>query len=257
MKKILTLLLLGNFALVQAQTYSTVPNWQPVRIGIAAGGDIEMPHRLGQSYLLSTAEGIGFDNSNLPFGEGELTSMECDNGTFRIGLSMASLRSPGTEFQVSLLSIDGRIDKVRYEAGTAGTDDWQWLEVSATNKETALEFVYLKNSRGKKALNFFAGLGTNIGYSYDGEVNVAGYILEESASDVPANGRAFSYTSPQKESINQRLFLQAGMGVRFLKRMELGFECRKGIGYRASIGGPFNMSFLKRSLGFSLRYLFL
>ena len=255
MKKFLTPVFVAFAAFAFAQApLTTMPNWQGARFGLAAGGDIEMPHGLGHRYLLSTAIHPDFDNSQLPFSKGDLVRMECDNGTFRIGFSLSPFRSPDSEIQFSLLSIDGRIDKVRYEAGTEGQADWQWLDVSATNQETAVEFVYLRNSRSTKALNFFAGLGTNIGYSHSGEVKVQGFLLDESITDVPAQGKAIDLTYPQKESINQRIFFQAGMAVRFLKRMELGFECRKGLGYRASIDGPFHLTTLKRSLGFSLRY---
>lgn len=235
-----------------AQQAATIPNWQVARFGIAAGGDIDMPHHLDHGYLLSTAENVDFDASDLPFSEGELTKMNCDNGTFRLGLSFSPLRSPNTEWQFSLLSIDGRIDHVHYEMGTEGASDWQYLDVSATNKETAVEAVFLMRDQTKH-LNFSGGLGTNVGYSHGGQVRVQGILLDDVISDNPATGQEFDLTYQQRDGINQRLFLQAGMGIRFLKRMEFGFEFRKGLGYRASFGGPTHFTILKRSLGFSLR----
>jgi hypothetical protein len=61
--------------------------------------------------------------------------MNCDNGTFRLGLSISPLRSPNTELQFSLLDISDRIDMVRYEMGDEGEVGYQWLEVNAENKE--------------------------------------------------------------------------------------------------------------------------
>ncbi len=236
-----------------AQLETTAPNWQVARFGIAAGGDIDMPHRLDHQYLLRTGRDVDFDHSDLPFSKGEMTRMNCDNGTFRIGLSFSPLRSPGTEVQVSLLDISGRIDMVHYELGTKGAADYQWLEVNAENKETAVEVVYLKRDQATKVLSFHAGLGTNIGYSHSGKVHVKGFLLDDAVADNPATGQEFDLTYNQWEGINQRLFLQAGMGIRFLKKMEFGLEFRKGLGYRASFGGPTHFTILKRSLGFSLR----
>lgn len=231
----------------------TAQQWQPARFGVALGGDIDMPHHLGQAYLLSTAKEVDFDNSNLPFVHGDMTRMNCDNGTFRMGLSVSPLRSPSTELQFSVLDISGRIDMVRYELGTEGEPGYQWLEVNAENKETAVEAVFLKRDQATKALNFHAGLGTNIGLSHKGKVHVKGFLLDDNVSDDPASGQAFDLTYEQKQSINQRLFLQAGMSVTFLRRMEFGLEFRKGLGYRASLDGPTRFTLLKRSLGFSLR----
>jgi hypothetical protein len=260
MKRILPLLLLAimfaNQAGAQMETVAnspTSPNWGIARFGIAVGGDLDMPTGLNYDYLLKTGEDVDFDHSDLPFTAGEMTRMNCDNGTFRLGLSISPLRSPNTEIMFSFLDITGRIDMVHYAMGTEGTSDWQWMEVSAENKETALEVVYLKKHQSGKSWNWYFGGGTNIGYSHAGKVHVKGFLLDENISDNPAAGQEFDLTYNQRESFNQRLFMQAGVGLRFLKKMEFGLELRKGFGYRASLGGPTHMTILKRSLGFSLR----
>lgn len=255
MQQIFTTILLAVFSTTLLAQSSSPPKWAGSKIGITLGGDIEMPHGLDYGYLLSTAENPDFDAAGLPFSEGELTDMECDNPTFRFSVNLQPIGAPSTEWQFSLLKIDGRIDKVRYELEEDDPLGWQYLEVSATNKETAVEVVFLKKSQ-TRSLNFYGGLGTNIGYSHGGKVNVKGYLRDEAISDAPTAGREIDLTFDQKSGINQRLFLQAGMGVRFLKRMEAGFELRKGLGYRASFDGPFHFTILKRSIGLSLRYSF-
>ena len=58
----------------------------------------------------------------------------------------------------------------------------------------------------------------------------------------PAN-YTYSYESyDQRDGISQRLFAHAGAGIRFFKRVELGFEYRYGIGYRAIFGAPVAMT---------------
>ena len=223
------------------------------RFGFALGGDIDMPIGLDGDYLLSTAERATFSMADAPFESGELTMMDCDNGTARLNFAIAQPGSPYTEWQFSLLGITGRIDMVRYEKGTEGAADYQWMEVNATNKESAVEAVYIRHKKTEKPLGFHWGVGSNIGFSHSGKVNVKGVFTESNATDSPANMQAFEYTYQQRGSLNQRLFLQGGVSIRFLKKMEFGLELRKGLGYRASFGGPFHATFLKRSLGFSLR----
>ncbi len=245
MKRLFTFLAIIFFFCVQMQAQS----WSAARLGISVGGDIEVPYLLDHKYLLSTASGVDFDASELPFSEGELVSMACDNSTLRLSLSFIPAGKQKTEFQFSLLSIDARIDKVRYEM-----DEGQFAEVSAVNKEIALEGVYLFREQVSKTFSFHGGIGTNMGYSHSGEVSVKGYFLSEAITDNPSSAEDIDLTFRQKDSFNQRIFLQGGMGIRFLKRMEFGLNFRRGIGYRASFGGPVKFTTLKRSISFSLNY---
>ena len=222
-------------------------------MGMTVGGDIEMPFNLNHNYLLRTAENPDIDLDRLPFDEGELTRMDCDNSTSRFTMSFAPGGSQNSELQLSILSIDARIDMVRYELPEPG----QYLEVSAENQETALEGVYLKKDKANRTFTFYYGVGTNIGYSHDGKVKVKGFLKDSQLTDDPEVAQEIEYTYKQKGSINQRLFAQGGMGIRFFKRMEFVLSFRKGFGYRASFGGPFHATMLKRSIGMSLRYSFL
>lgn len=222
------------------------------KLGLAVGGDIEMPYGLEHTYLLKTAKNTGLDLSEFPAQGGELTKMNCDNGTARFTFSINPKGSPGTEWQFALLSIDGRIDMVQYEL----PEPDQYLEVSATNKELALETAFLKTSQANKTFAFWGGIGTNIGISHHGEVRMKGFLRDHQLADNPEVPQEIDRIFPQKKSLNQRLFLQAGMGIRFLKAMQFGLELRKGFGYRASFDGPFTMTFLKRSIALSVRYVY-
>jgi hypothetical protein len=262
MKRILTFLTLAfSLSTLAQQPAATVfQNWSIAKAGITLGGDIEMPHGLDYRYLLSTAENVNYDYSNLPFTDGTLTHMECDNPTARIMLAMTPPGMPNTEFQVALLSIDGRIDRVSYEIPASDPSRRQHLVVSAKNKESAIEGALLHRHRLSKSLVGYLGGGMNIGYSHGGEVRMKGFVLDNPAGlpeDAPLQGREIDLTYEQKGGINQRLFIRAGIGVKFLKRMEFGMDWGKGLGYRGSFGGPFNVTVLKRSLGLNLKYAFL
>ncbi|MBK8564157.1 MAG: hypothetical protein IPN76_12670 [Saprospiraceae bacterium] len=254
MNRILTLLLLASTIANHAHAQASANGGFGLsRIGFALGGDIDMPIGLDGDYLLSTAERATFSITDAPFESGELTMMDCDNGTARLNFAFANPAAPHLEWQVSLLGITGRIDMVRYEKGEEGSPDFQWMEVNATNKETAVEVVHIRHKRTEKPIGFHWGVGTNLGVSHSGKVHVKGEYIDGTATDSPASVQAFEHNYKQRESLNQRLFLQGGVSVRFLKKMEFGIELRKGLGYRASFGGPFHATFLKRSLGLSLR----
>ena len=209
-----------------------------------------MPHGLGHQYLLQTVVHNDFDASSIPFEDGELIRMDCDNGTFRTGASFASANKPNNEFQFALLSIDGRIDMVRYEL----PEDRHFVEVSATNQEIAIEGVYVYREQASKTFSFHVGGGTNVGYSYDGKVHIRTYYETDSETDTPNTVEETDLEYDQKNSINQRIFIQGGLGIRFLKKMEFGLILRRGLGYRATLDGPFKFTTLKRSIGLSLNY---
>lgn len=232
-----------------SQMFSQAP---ATSIGLTVGGDIEMPLNLDHKYLLNTAEDSDINVDHLPFDEGELTRMDCDNGTSRFTFAFSPGGSSDAEFRVSLLSIDSRIDMVRYNL----PEPDQYLEVSATNQEVALEGVYLKRDQVNRTFTFYYGVGMNMGYSHGGEVKVKGYLRDTQLTDNPEVAQEIEYTFKQKDGINQRLFAQAGMGIRVFKSFELGLNFRKGIGYRASFDGPFKVTRLKRSIGMTLRYNF-
>ncbi len=256
MKQLFTFLflaLLASQSIAQAPESTLFQNWKVAKIGMTLGGDIEMPHGLAYRYLLNTAEGVDFEYEHLPFKQGTLTAMECDNPTFRLGISLSPPGNGSTEFRIAWLSIDGRIDMVHYE-----TEDGQYLEVSAKNKETAFEAFFVKKHEFNRTLSLYGGAGMNIGYSHGGKVHVKGFLKNENGemqpNDVPVIGEEFEVSYDQRGSINQRVFLQLGFGVKFLKRMEFILESGKGFGYRAIPNGSFNFTTLKRSLGLHFRY---
>ncbi|MEO1258250.1 MAG: hypothetical protein AAFZ15_05615 [Bacteroidota bacterium] len=218
--------------------------------GLSVGGDIEMPHGLDEDYLLRTAVDNDFDASMIPFGDGELVRMDCDNGTARFTAAFSPAGKANREIQFSLLTIDGRIDMVRYELPEEG----HFAEVSAENEEIAIEGVYVFRDKMGKRFNFHVGVGTNIGYSHSGKVRIRSFYETESDIDVPTTTEEIDLEYDQNNSINQRLFVQGGAGVRFLKKFELSLMFRKGLGYRATFDGPFNMTTLKSSVSLGVYY---
>ena len=245
MEKIFTFLVFAT--LFSSQIYA---QWSATRVSLSVGGDIEMPHGLDHKYLLSTAVDNDFDASSVPFEDGKLVRMDCDNGTSRISLAFSPLGKPSTEIQFSILNIDGRIDMVRYKL----PEDGRFAEVSATNEEFALEGVYMHRHQASKTFSFHVGGGMNIGLSHGGKITIKSFYDTDTDTDVPSTTEEIDLEYNQKNSFNQRLFVQGGMGIRFLKRLEFGIIVRKGMGYRASFDGPFNFTTLKRSMGLSLSY---
>lgn len=247
MKKLLTFL---SFIIVFS--FQTNAQLSIARVGLSVGGDIEMPHGLDHNYILKTAVDNDFDVSSVPFGEGEMVRMDCDNGFTKLSVALKPAGKTNTEIQLAFMSIDNRIDMVRYELPEEG----HFAEVSAENNEIAIEGLYMFRQKAKKTFSFNVGVGTNIGYSGGGKVHIRSYYQTDPDTDIPATTEEINLEYDQKNSINQRLFVQGGFGIRFFKRMEFEIVCRKGLGYRASIDGPFKFTTLKRSIGMGLNYMF-
>ncbi|HFA49858.1 MAG TPA: hypothetical protein ENJ95_12695 [Bacteroidetes bacterium] len=227
------------------------------KIGISAGGDVEKPHGMDLHYLLSTANGADFNAEGISLGEGEIQGMQCDNGSSRLTIALAPPLTDNVEWRVSLFGMSDRIDQVNYK--NAATNES--LIVKATSNEVGLEGVYLRKNRLAKWITVYGGAGINTGYSYGGKVQVTYQRVESPAvvlpNDVPSAPEKIIETVDvydQKNGVAQRVFLQGGFGIHFLKRMEFSIEFRKGLGYRANFGGPFNFTTMKQSSLIGIKY---
>lgn len=248
MKRILTLLLLASTMANQAQAQAALS-----RFGFALGGDIDMPLGLDGQYLLSTADRATFSMDDVPFSVGELTMMDCDNGTARLNFAIANPAAPYTEWQFSLLGITGRIDMVRYEKGEEGSPNFQWMEVNATNKETAVEGVYIRHKKTGETLRPPLGRGHQYRPLAQRDSTGEGPSGGQRRHRCPRLRTGFCILVPTAGKLQPKALPARGMSIRFFKKMEFGLELRKGFGYRASFGGPFHATLLSAPSGISLR----
>lgn len=256
-----TFLFSCSFLLLHLLTAQT-PALKLAKVGFGFGGDVEMPYQLGHTYLLETTTGSDFRVDTEKFGEGEIQGMECDNGSSSLTVALAPAGSSNMEWRISLYALDNRVDQVDY----LSADKAEFLTFKAISREIGLETVYLRKDRLAKWISVYGGGGLNSGISYDGKVEVTeGLLLPAGSDPVEGNGtdetfdgyrilQETTYTYDQRDGFSQRIFLQAGFGLHFLKKMEFGVNFRRGFGYRAMEDGPFTFTSLKSSVAMGFTY---
>lgn len=248
--------------------------WKVKKIGVSVGVDRDMINNLDYNYLLQTTTTSNLDRfQNLDIDESNYFGGVCENPQFRV---TATLEVPGlrnTELNVGLQGTTGRYDGVYYNNynsdGTPKNDGYEYLSVTSMTSEIGLESSMTKRvSLG--FINLYAGGGTNLGYSFGGHMDVSGHQnittveqdMDRSLRDIGGNNTyetstysdAFESQMELKNSFHQRVFAQIGVGIVVRKRLEIGLDLRRGIGYRAVFDGPFRTTQL-HSAALSARWI--
>lgn len=217
------------------------------KVAVSFGTDQDRLQNLNHEYLLNTLrEDTEVNFSDIPFESEDLYSMTCENPNIRAEFAMHHPALRNTEIRFAGSAMIGRIDAVKYKTGNYGDDNYQTLSFQSWTNEVAAEASFVKNGN-LGPLNFYGGAGTNLGYSFGGNVNVEGdYICVDSNGnvtdrrDIQEEGtvvhKNYSENIDAKNGLHQRAFLMAGAGITFFKRVELGLEGRRGVGYRAIAG---------------------
>ena len=235
-------------------------------IGVSFGEDKDMLHNMDYSYLIGTARGNTSAYDGMDFGKQDVESMLCENPHVRVEVSLLPPLMKNTELRLALVGIFNRVDYMSYYKGEWDSPEgYESLSVYSTANEMALETSFLKHSNRQRSLSWYGGIGQNFGFAYTGYVNVnyehsGGVIATQGeGEDSPVTYETIEATSTWQDynlrnGVHQRLFLHGGFGYRFFKRVEIGMECRWGIGYRATFGSPVKMTEL-RSYGLTARWL--
>ncbi|HFA47604.1 MAG TPA: hypothetical protein ENJ95_01145 [Bacteroidetes bacterium] len=238
---------------------------QVKHIGATAGVDEDMLHNMDGNYFLQTARGNTSAFGDLGFGKQDMASMICENPHIRLEVALAPMGCKNTEIRLALLGIFNRIDALSYYQGHS-SEGARRFSVDAYSNEIALESSFLKTTGRLGPFRAYGGLGTNIGYSFAGSLAIsywkAGRTIEVpgEASDDPIGyiveepEQTYQHFD-QRNGISQRIFAHLGLGIHCFKRMELAFEYRRGIGYRAVFSAPVKMTELQSS-ALALRWLF-
>lgn len=271
MKKahLLAWLLFGSLALsAQADLFSTPYKTGLKKWGVSFGNDRDMLGTVDHRYLLNTIRGeTKMDYSNLEFRDTDIISMACDNPHLRLNATLGIPRIKRAELNLSAIFVGNKIDEVTYfnENSNYGK---QQLKFQAFTNEIGLESVFLMNATTRKGgIKVYGGIGTNAAVSW-GTINVdadniqvspeneiINFIRTDEPIEYPeAEYQNFYDSNSMKKGFNQRGFLQTGLSFIFAKRIELGFEYRLGVGYRA-ITGTTTQATQYRSGAISLSYI--
>ncbi len=270
MKKLILLIAFGCFlSTLQAQSKTLGP-FLVKKIDVVAGTERDMLNDMGADYFMNQIDDPNFSLANRELDDQDIISGVCENPHWRFGMTLVAPGKKGLEWRNAIVWMPNRIDAVTYRAteSTTSGDFWgnnggDYINFSQTQSEIALESGLSLNLIHIGPFNLYGGFGSNAGFTYDNSIYVHGSnqvredidagnardIFEGSVSD-----GHFSERYETKTNFNHRVFLQGGASVVLFRRVELGMELRRGVGYRVVGGAPTAFTNLM-SAGFSARLL--
>ncbi len=215
------------------------------QVGVSMGVDEDMIKNLDYTYMLSTGKGIDQSRfANLSFAPETMYGGVCENPNFRAFATLGIPQLKSFDLNVAMLFNFNRYDGVYYYDHTNSS----YMSIESMGKEIALETSIQKNTKFLRIFRATAGIGSNIGYGYGGNMSIYGTSvktmdanMDRSYSEI-FNGDTqveydnFHETFEVKDALHQRLFVQTGLAVIFLKRLELGLDYRYGKGYKLISG---------------------
>jgi len=230
------------------------------KFGISSMTDRDRVNNLDADYFSGLSKN-GFDSEIMEndFPTSAITSMTCENSAFRVELTVLPFtKAPNFQLNMGTSIMTNREDATQYSYGNR---DGDYIRFNSYSSEAALDASMVYNLK-YSFLNLYAGLGTNLGYTFDGDVSVAGaYYKQNEATYSGTDGGStsdlerisFYERGEMKNSLHQRAFLQGGFSFIFFKRLELAWEIRTGVGYRYNAGNPIKFTTLE-SLGMAAKW---
>jgi len=256
MKKSLLLVALFAFACTfQADAQMTVK-----KFGVSLGQDWDMLPGLSTDMLLRKTDSrtAGDIQPFLNSANSYSSSGFCENQNFRLTLVLEPQRWKNVELHTSGVFIFNRMDGVHfYDSNENGYSN---LDFTLHGNEVDVEAVLLKKVPvfgflDRQFLNLYGGIGTNFGYQFGNYMSVSSYssIRPERDNGTWEYEHNSSYDNIN-DGVSARVFAQAGFGITFFKRVELGFEARYGAGFRHYFATDTDFTNL-HSTAFNLKYL--
>ena len=205
-----------------------------------------------------------YDYANMPFGEADIYSMACENPNVRFGGTLP-LKAKNLSLYVGANIITDRWDMAYYRSGDWMSSEYSTLQFESHTDEIGLEVALVKKVKIPYVnMNVYGGIGTNVGYSFNGEATITGQnIVTNPGGEIGKGGLdpigteyvSFSDTYRLKNGFHQRAYLQGGVTKRFLNVFEIGLEGKFGYGYRLT-GGTAPQYTKLTSLGAVAKYNF-
>jgi len=186
---------------------------------------------------------------DLNFDPGYFYSAVCENPSINVGLTLEHPKLKNIEWRNAFAYKPNRVDAISYynHSDYGG----EYININATHAEFTLESAMLYRASIYNRLNFYGGVGTNLGVTSPNETCIftsldltAGDIsysnVNEVNNQVPSgiygSGDGYADCFNTGMQMNQRVFLQGGVGLVFFKRIEFGLDFKYGVGYRADFG---------------------
>ncbi len=245
MKKILFLFLtIGFCSQMMAQS---IAGMKIKKFGITSTFDQDMINGINADYFRSISkDGINEDLDEITFADQDISSMFCENPALRAELTLEPFRAlPNIQLNTGASLMFNRNDGSYYNFNFGQQQSnatYNNINFSSYSHEAAIDASLLYHHKFA-FLHFYGGVGTNLGMTFAGKMNVSGNytittIDENAASDDPivTENKYFEESHDMKNMLHQRAFIQGAATVIFFKRLEVGLEGRLGKGFRVADG---------------------
>ncbi len=251
-----------------SQNLPVPTKWKIKKLGVSFGTDLDMIRGIDFDYMMQTAKGVDQSRFNNVVFQEDMVAGVCENPNIRL---MAALEVPGlknVELNFALNGVFNRYDGVFYHADEVqyaiNNNEFEYVSVNTMTTELGLESSITRRFSVLNFLNFYVGVGTNLGYTFSGDMTINGnqwktlqQNLNRPNTDIVSGNTYSDYVFESydaKDAFHQRAFTHLGFGILLFKRLELGIDSRCGIGYRAVIDAPTKKTNLN-SIALSARWV--
>ena len=255
-KSILLLFVISCITTVDAQTGLKIK-----KLNFSYGAEEDMINDMSYHYFVDQIPlNTNFPLRNKTFNDSDFYSGICENPHLSLGLTLVHGKLENLEWRNTISKMENRFDQVSYyEDDQNGSGDY--VTFSGSHNEYALESTILYRIDVFSFLKLYGGVGTNVGLTTNNTICYNAYynIPESEIKGLGSDGgtaEEYEYINGCFETPNQltqRVFYEVGAGIRFFKRVELGLNHRRGIGYRAGNGANAGTSL--HSTNLSLAYI--
>ena len=261
-------LLLATLSLVTAQSVDNPSGFRISKIDFSLGYETDYVNDMDYQFFVNQMpEGQQARVQDLNFNPGSFYSGICENPSINVGLTLEHSKLKNIEWRNAIAYKPNRVDALTYynDSGYGG----DYINISATHAEFTLESALIGRLSIFNRLNLYAGVGTNLGVTSPNETCVfttldlttadisyanAGDLSNQVPDGIWGSGEGYHDCFSTGMQLNQRVFLQGGVGIVLFQRVEFGLDLKYGVGYRADIGNSIDRTNIV-STNVSVRYL--
>jgi hypothetical protein len=246
-------LLIPFFALlfissVSAQSSFNIGSFKVKKIDFRLGYETDMVDDLDAHYFVDQMpEGEIGRFSTLDLSPSNLNGGICENPSIELGFTLLHAKLPNVEWRNSFAFKANRRDAVNY---FLPENDF-YLNFSSRHNEYTLESSLMYTLPVFKFFNLYGGVGTQLGLVPTNELCYYAYGSSIADEDTRTSIDQFNNTAAVVSTnsfdhhgncedtgaqLNQRVFLQGGVGLLFFQKIEVGVDMKYGYGYRLDIG---------------------
>lgn len=227
---------------------------------IHAAAEQDMIYGLDYQYFTSQIPSSeDFPLSGVAFDKSDLTSGICENPSLGLELALTHSSFKNIEWRNSINFVKDRIDAIQYNNNNYWDDDYSSVSFTNYHDEISIESALMYDLK-LGPLHLYAGAGTNMGITFNNRMTVGSEIIRlpqdmPNGDALPTGNESFDEFGLNQISYSlspiftQRIFMQGGAAVVLFKKVELGVEFKRGIGYR-TVGSKIRGTHLT---GFQLR----